>query len=204
MDSRNRLNPGRATMDKHDRKLFLEQMGDVRPLAPSDRIEEPARRAPSLSQLAQRDAALRTHLKDPNPLSLPEHVPEIGPLDIVGERKNGVQEGVYRKLRLGKYEVQDRLDLHRITLRDARVMVYEFLNSAFAQGLRTVMITHGKGQHSPTPGRLKSYVMHWLQEFDLVLAYHTAKPPHGGTGATYVLLRKSPEDRRRTRERFSD
>lgn len=191
-------------MNKHDRKLFLEQMGDVRPIGPSDRVEERPRNQPSLSQLAQRDAARQTRLQDPNPLTVPEQVPEIGPLDIVGEKKNGVQEGVYRKLRLGKYDIQDRLDLHRVTLRDARVMVYEFLNTAFAHGLRTVMITHGKGQHSPTPGRLKSYVMHWLQEFDLVLAYHTAKPPHGGTGATYVLLRKSPEDRRRTRERFSD
>lgn len=190
-------------MNDHDRDLFREQMGDVQPIGPSDRVTAPRPGRPSLAQLAHRQAATQLARQDPNPLSLPEHVPEIGPLDIVGERKNGVQEGVFRKLRLGKYEIQDRLDLHRMTLRDARVQVYEFLSRGHQHGLRTVMITHGKGRHSPTPGRLKSFVMHWLQESDLVMAYHTAQPPHGGTGATYVLLRKSAEDRRRTREQFT-
>jgi DNA-nicking Smr family endonuclease len=66
------------------------------------------------------------------------------------------------------------------------------------------MITHGKGIHSPVPARLKSYVFHWLEEFDLVLAYHTARPEHGGAGATYVMVRKSSEARRENREHFRE
>lgn len=190
-------------MNKHDRDLFRDQMSDVQPLGPSDRVTDAPPARPSLAQLAHRQAATRFSRHDPNPLTLPERVPEIGPLDIVGERKNGVQEGVYRKLRLGKYEVQDMLDLHRITLVDARAMLYDFLQRGHRHGLRTVIVTHGKGRHSPTPGRLKSFVMHWLHECDLVMAYHTAQPAHGGTGATYVLLRKSTEARRRTREQFT-
>jgi DNA-nicking Smr family endonuclease len=45
--------------------------------------------------------------------------------------------------------------------------------------------------------------MHWLEESDLVLAWHSAQPRHGGTGATYVLVRKSSDARQQTRERFS-
>ncbi|MEY1661599.1 DNA endonuclease SmrA [Isoalcanivorax beigongshangi] len=184
-------------MSKQELSLFQAEMSDVRPLPASDQIESPRRSRPDLAQLARRDAAIARPQRDSNPLTLPDAVPEVGPLDIVGEKKNGVQEGVYRKLRLGKYEIQARLDLHRITTRDARVMVHDFLTHSFRHGLRTLLITHGKGN-----GRMKSHVMHWMLEADLVLAWHSAKPPHGGTGATYVLLRKSPDDSRRTREEY--
>lgn len=186
-------------MADHDSDLFRKQMGDVRPLPEDDRANVRGSRQPSLSQLARRDAALERR-RDPNPLTLPEHIRELGPHDLEGAKKPGVQEGVFRKLRLGKYPPQAKLDLHRVTLREARGMVYDFLNEAHRQGLRTVLITHGKGLHSPVPARLKSYVFHWLAEYDLVLAWHSARPQHGGAGATYVMVRKSPEQSRSNRE----
>jgi hypothetical protein len=36
---------------------------------------------------------------------------------------------------------------------------------------------------------------------DEVLAFHSAQPQHGGTGATYVMLRKSAEKRVENLER---
>ena len=191
-------------MSQQDEDIFLREMRGVRRLPEEPLVVAPARQSPTLSQLARRQAADR----DPaNPgkelLSLPEQVREVGPQDLVGLKKDGVQEGVYRKLRLGKYEPQSRLDLHRVTLRDARIQVIDFLNTGYQHGLRTVLITHGKGYHSVTPGRLKSYVLHWLEEWDLVLAFHSAKPWHGGAGATYVLLRKAPEASLRNREQYT-
>ncbi|MFN3714966.1 MAG: DNA endonuclease SmrA [Alcanivoracaceae bacterium] len=190
-------------MSQQDDELFAREMQGVRRLPDSPVSVAPVKQAPSLAQLARRQAADQETRSLREPLSLPEQVPEVGPHDIVGLRKNGVQEGVYRKLRLGKYDPQSRLDLHRVTLRDARIQVIAFLNDACAHGLRTVLITHGKGYHSVTPGRLKSYVVHWLEEWDLVLAYHSAKPWHGGAGATYVLIRKAPEASLRNREQFT-
>jgi DNA-nicking Smr family endonuclease len=32
-------------------------------------------------------------------------------------------------------------------------------------------------------------VQHWLARWDLVLAFVSAQPRHGGNGAVYVLLR---------------
>lgn len=191
-------------MSQQDEDIFLREMRGVRRLPEEPLVVASARQSPTLSQLARRQAADR----DPaNPgkelLSLPEQVREVGPHDLVGLKKDGVQEGVYRKLRLGKYEPQSRLDLHRVTLRDARIQVIDFLNTGYQHGLRTVLITHGKGYHSVTPGRLKSYVLHWLEEWDLVLAFHSAKPWHGGAGATYVLLRKAPEASLRNREQYT-
>ena len=111
---------------------------------------------------------------------------------------------MYRKLRLGKYDAQDLLDLHRVRLMDARDRMQTFLMKAHEQGLRSVLINHGKGVHSERPGFLKSYVMHWLEESHLVLAFHSAPQNQGGSGATYVLIRKSSQSRQRNREFFME
>jgi len=191
-------------MSQQDDDIFLQEMRGVRrlPQEPVPINSSPSK--PTPSQLARRQAASQGAAGEQKELlSLPEHVTEIGPHDLVGLKKDGVQEGVYRKLRLGKYEPQSRLDLHRVTLRDARLQVIDFLNDCYRHSLRTVLITHGKGYHSVTPGRMKSYVLHWLEEWDLVLAFHSAKPQHGGAGATYVLLRKASEASQRNRENFT-
>lgn len=190
-------------MTDEDENLFREQMGDVRRMKDDDRVRAggPVRR--SLAQQARREAAVDAAPQG-NPLTLPDRVEPLDPHDIAGRKKAGVQEGVYRKLRLGKYEIRARLDLHRMTLTQAREAVQAFLRQAHEQGQRTVLITHGKGRHSPTPARLKSYVFHWMAESELVLAWHSAQPRHGGAGSTYVMVRKSPRQSQANREQFRD
>jgi DNA-nicking Smr family endonuclease len=61
-----------------------------------------------------------------------------------------------------------------------------------SQGYRCLLITHGKGAQSNPPARIKSYVNHWLQQVENVIAFHSATPRHGGTGSVYVLLKKTP------------
>lgn len=189
-------------MSQNDDDLFRREMTGVTPLPQDERVTVPRPRQPDPVRAARHRAALGEDKQSPA-LSVPDRVAEVGPLDIVGGKKNGVQEGVYRKLRLGKYELRANLDLHRIKLRDACLLVEEFLQEAVRRNFRTVLITHGKGLHSPTPGVLKSYVMHWMEESDLVLAWHSAQPRHGGSGATYVLVRKSSDARQHNREKFT-
>ncbi|MBQ0755095.1 MAG: DNA endonuclease SmrA [Gammaproteobacteria bacterium] len=194
-------------MTDTDKDLFLSEMSGVKRLPESDRIDGHAnarakRPAISASVERRRLAALGA-LQTDNPLTDPEHIGQVGPLDIVGHRKNGVQEGVYRKLRLGKYEIGAKLDLHRIKIKEARMLVQQFLQNASDNSLRTVLITHGKGIHSPTPGLMKSYVMHWLAESNLVLAWHSAQAQHGATGATYILIKQSGAARQETTEHFN-
>jgi DNA-nicking Smr family endonuclease len=68
-----------------------------------------------------------------------------------------------------------------------------------------LLIVHGKGQ-SKNQGKqtavLKGYVNHWLRELEAVQAFHSARPAHGGTGAIYVLLRKSAEQKRENRLKY--
>jgi DNA-nicking Smr family endonuclease len=46
---------------------------------------------------------------------------------------------------------------------------------------------------------LKHVVNHWLRRMDDVIAFASARPVDGGTGAAYVLL--APARTRRTRQR---
>ena len=185
-----------------DDALFLAEMDGVAPLAESHlRVRAESPEAPSLAQLARRQAAANT-AKDNNTLTLGE-VPPVDPFDEIAFKRDGVQTGVYRKLRLGRYPQEATLDLHRMTVREAREAVWRFVHDAQRAGLRSVVITHGRGDRSETPGRLKSYVAHWLPTLSAVLAFHSAQRHHGGYGACYVLLRKNAEKRQDNRERHA-
>ena len=182
--------------------LFLDAVRDVEPLA-GDAVPLPAGGAKALTpgQVARREAAVAQGASaDPNYLDMRD-VAVLSPHEIVDWHKDGVQYGVLKKLRHGEYPVQDGLDLHRKTVREARHELYWFLQRALARGLRLVLITHGKGLGAETPARLKSHVAYWITRVPEVVACHSAIPRHGGTGALYVLLRKSENERIDNRER---
>ena len=121
----------------------------------------------------------------------------IEPLDawyVLDFKRPGIQNGVYKKLRMGKYDIEARLDLHRMTVKQARDEVLGFVKDAMQLGLRTVLIMHGKGQRKAEVERtavLKGYVNQWLQDLDDVQAFHSAQPVHGGTGAVYLLMKRA-------------
>lgn len=105
-------------------------------------------------------------------------------------RRNGVQDGVIRKLRRGQISIQDHLDLHGLTAAEAKQALAVFLAECWHRGLRCVRVVHGKGHSSP--GKipvLKPRVNHWLAQRDEVLAFVSTPPRDGGTGAIYVLLK---------------
>jgi DNA-nicking Smr family endonuclease len=60
-------------------------------------------------------------------------------------------------------------------------------------GYRTLLIIHGRGLKSDLGPVLKESVVKWLTTgtlSHLVLAFCSARPCDGGTGALYVLLKK--------------
>lgn len=178
---------------------FLEEVGDVRPLR-QDGADVGKKIASSASIAVRRDAAVQEATQD-NFLSTTA-VPEVAPYDIVSFKRDGIQEGVFRNLRLGKYSCDGRLDLHRMTVEEARRAIYDFVRESMAFDLRTLLILHGKGDRkADQKAILKSYAVHWLKQIPEVMAFHSAQPQHGGSGALYVLLRKSEEAKKLNRER---
>ena len=183
---------------------FLEEMAGVEPLQVRNKVALRKGDINLASQAARRKAAVtEVETRDPNYLHTTD-VKRIGPHDVVGFKRPGIQDGVFRKLRLGKYDMEARLDLHRRTVEQSRSQLFRFISDCLEHDIRSVLILPGKGDRSEgDPAVIKSYLVHWLEQLDDVQAYHTAQPHHGGAGAFYVLLRKSERKKQEARELFS-
>ena len=186
-----------------DNDLFVQEMAGVEPLGRDARVRLVKDRLSDDQQRGRRRAAEgEDHAI--NPLA----DEGISPLDawfVLEFKRPGIQNGVYRKLRLGHYQVDARLDLHRMVVKQAREEVFSFIEEATRLGLRTLLIVHGKGQSKSQGDQtavLKGYVNHWLQHLDQVQAFHSAQLQHGGTGAVYVLLKKSAKQKRENRLQY--
>lgn len=101
----------------------------------------------------------------------------------------GLQRKHVRRLRRGQIPIESEADLHGLRAREAESLLETFIAECREEGLRCVRVIHGKGRGSHG-GRavLKWEVDRWLRRHDAVLAFCTAQPRHGGTGALYVLL----------------
>ncbi|WP_429067580.1 DNA endonuclease SmrA [Aeromonas bestiarum] len=179
--------------------LFLQEVADVRPIRSDNTLSLTGTSAPTEAQLARRQAATAEQLTLDH-LSM-EAIELLDPHAIVGFKRDGVQEGVYKKLRLGKYELQASLDLHQKTLNEARRSLVQFIADCEVRDIRCLLILHGKGERSTPRAQLKSHVSAWLPQLPAVMAMHSAERRHGGSGALYVLLRKSERKKVENRER---
>jgi DNA-nicking Smr family endonuclease len=192
-------------MADNEDKLFLQEMAGVTPIRRSDRVRPGAagtRRDASLEQ-RRRDAV--AHPEGDRNLLAEEGVEPLDPWYVLDFKRPGVQNGVFRKLKQGRYETEATLDLHRMTVAVARRELFAFVEESRRLGLRCVLVVHGKGERAAERERssiLKGFTRHWLTQLDAVMAFHSARPAQGGTGAVCVLLQKSEEKKRENRERF--
>jgi DNA-nicking Smr family endonuclease len=171
------------TPSDEDRELFRKALDGVRPL--EDRPEPPSRPPPP-PRARFRRADERQVLAE-SLAANPEAESDTG--EDLNFRRAGVSLPTFRKLRRGEISVRDEIDLHGMTAAEARVALYEFLAEAGRLDFRCVRVIHGKGNRSGHQGPvLKRKLGRWLQLRDDVLAYCSARPVDGGTGAVYVLL----------------
>ncbi len=110
-----------------------------------------------------------------------------------------------RKIRIGRVEIEARVDLHGMHQHEAHAALRSFLARCQSRGLRFVLVITGKGKTTSSEasdarsddlgrerGVLKRNVPRWLEEPDvrsIVVSYTTAAIQHGGEGALYVHLR---------------
>jgi len=171
--------------DDDDRSLFRKAMGGVRPLK-QDRRTPPVRRRKPVAAQRRRDEeeVLASLLSD-------EYQPDVETSDELMFTRPGLQQRVVRQLRRGQIAIEAELDLHGHTVPEAREALARFLRQAQANGRRCVRIIHGKGLGAA--GKLpvlKVKVNSWLRQRGNVLAFCSARPQDGGTGAVYVLLKR--------------
>jgi len=183
-----------------ERLRFLEEMQDVRRIRKPNKADVKAPKDLTPGHFERQRSAVDQPLMDRNPLTS-DMVDPLTAHDLLSYQRPGVQHGVFKKLRMGHYPIEARLDLHRMTVEQARREVFGFIRDCVRYGLRSVIILHGKGGRNPDGiAQLKSCLAKWLPELDDVLAFHSAQKHHGGTGAAYVMVRKGDHDKQRNRE----
>lgn len=112
--------------------------------------------------------------------------------DTLSYLSPGQQKNVLRKLRRGHYGVDAELDLHGLNSKEAKHHLLHFLHHCVEDGFRCVHIIHGKGYRSPDNRPiLKNNLNLWLRQHQDVLAFCSAAPKDGGSGAVLVLLHLS-------------
>lgn len=107
----------------------------------------------------------------------------------------------FARMSRGKIAPEARIDLHGMTLGEARPELVRFILNARSDGMRLVLVITGKGRATdddgPMPqrrGALRHNLPIWLSQAPLkqaVLQLAEAHPKHGGSGAFYVYLRRT-------------
>ncbi len=174
--------------DDDEPDLFRKAVGKIRPVKQDKIHPKPKRRKPvPVQTLRDRQEVMQSLLSDAY-----EPAEDIETGDETLFVRPGMQHSIIRKLRRGQYAIEAELDLHGATSVQAREAVNTFLKKACDQEKRVVRIIHGKGNTSigkmPV---LKGKVNSWLRQKGEVLAFCSARPNDGGTGAVYVLLKRS-------------
>jgi DNA-nicking Smr family endonuclease len=171
--------------DKADAQLFREAMRDVKPMPQRPRAGGGERKPPARARFTAADRALV--LVESLQSFATDEIVDSG--DEISFRRDGVRDGVMRKLKRGEYRVEEVCDLHGLRVDEAKALLREFLADALARGLRCVRIIHGKGKGSGPRGPvLKTAVNMILRKTGPVLAFTSARRVDGGTGAINVLL----------------
>ncbi len=185
--------PKRRSSDEEDARLFLESIGEVEPVK-----AKIARVAPTEPRAAK-DLTIPTEEAE-SLARLAELVSGDGDFEVTDsdERIEGCVTGfdarVMRKLRTGDFSAQASLDLHGLVRDQAKTALEAFIQKSRIAGHRCVLIITGRGLHSSDSiPVLKHSVQDWLtrgKPAKQVLAFCSANPRDGGTGAVYVLLRR--------------
>lgn len=170
-----------------DTDLFRRAVSGTKPLQVEKRAALRSRKPAPKAQFARADEsdALRESLaadidtiEDSNADSLRFHRPSVG-------------RRTMRKLARGRFSTQAEIDLHGMTIAEAKPRLAEFIEDCAKHGQLCVRVVHGKGLGSGQKGPvLKPSVNGWLRQWDVVLAFVSARQVDGGTGAVYVLLQR--------------
>jgi DNA-nicking Smr family endonuclease len=179
--------PTKATQvaSAEDLALFEQAVGPVRRLA--DHGDAPLRPRPAPEPLQ----SLLDEARVPHELTRSI----IDPAQIeIGEELSYLREGLsprlLRQLKRGQFSISDEIDLHQMTVDVARKAIKLFLDENRREHRLCVKIIHGKGLRSRAQGPvLKRLVDGMLRRRGDVLAFASAAPAEGGTGAVVVLMR---------------
>ena len=106
----------------------------------------------------------------------------------------------FNRLQKGQMPIDARLDLHGMTIEQAKLRLKSFLLNAYARGDRVILVITGKGLRSgfdefnrPNRGVIREGLPQWVKDKALapmIVQITPAHRQHGGDGAFYLYLRR--------------
>lgn len=174
-----------------DRKLWEQVIKNVQPLKtqrmkililpniPQEIIPLPIVQPLRKKQIVEKQPVMRLQPKSQPSLS-------VGDL-------NQLDRSLQQKMKRGELTISATLDLHGLTQDKAIIRLTDFLNQAYDQQNRCVLVITGKGAKGLKAGVLQQEVPKWLNTQPLrsiILAFCYAQRNQGGQGALYILLKR--------------
>lgn len=98
---------------------------------------------------------------------------------------DGESHYLLKQLRRGDYAPEMLLDLHGMTLADAKQELAAMFKACEQQLVECCCIMHGHGM-----GRLKQQLPHWLIQYPGMRAFHQAPKEWGGDAAIVALIER--------------
>lgn len=183
-----------------DVDLFFSEMDGVKPFQ-QDKVVTPVKKAKAaLEQLAnnQYRNQYSVILAKLDELTV---TPLADPLDPISYRSDGMQSGVFKNLRLAKYDIDARIDIRGLSLTQAMQELLSYLIDCYNKNTRVILVQHGLGkENSEFPAKLKAALNTWLPHIPVVQGAHSALTQHGGSSACYILLKKNEHQKQLNRE----
>ena len=182
---------------EREEKMFQEAMTHVAPMSGAERRKKTTARSLPLIPQGEDDTEGIKQLR--KLVETGEGFDITQTAEYIDGTGYNVKKGIAKRLHQGVYAMEEYIDLHGLNVEEAKEKFDDFLREAVRTGKRGVLIVHGRGLSSPEEPVLKTKVVEWLTRGvwrKRLLAYASARPCDGGTGATYLLLRRQPYTKR--------
>ena len=174
-------------LSQQDIALFRESVGPVKPLKKTRSILKHPQSVKQIQPIGKIN-----HLIHPPPENcLSDYVEtHYSAEETIFFARSDLPKRTIQRLKRGIAPVEDTLDLHGFTIEQARSTLFHFIHTCRITNKHYLLVIHGKGRRLTKPSVLKNKTIVWLQQMPPVLAFCSAQPRAGGTGALYILLKK--------------
>lgn len=173
-----------------DHHLFRELMKGVRPVQQNRADLQKPRKNKDINLESRRQAAASEPVDRVGSGLSDGQVLPVNPAEELMFHLPDLPLKTLQSLKKGQLEWQEGLDLHGYTIEAARAALTDFIRDGRKKSFRCLLLVHGKSynREGEVPS-IKSHVNAWLRQMPDVLAFCSARPADGGTGAVYILLR---------------
>ena len=105
-----------------------------------------------------------------------------------GDDRDG-QPGRKQKKSARKMDSERKIDLHGLTSAEAISALDHFINKCRQEGVKKILIVHGKGIHSSDGPVLRNEIHNFLQTNPKIGQMGTPGRAEGGSGAVWAVIR---------------